>query len=126
MERQNVTLCPSEWTVMECLWKRAPQTLMELVRALTDSTDWSASTVKTLVGRMAAKGLLRFEGANPRQYFPSVRREDAAYTETASLLRRAYHGNLGMLVSNFVQRSALTRAELDELYDILKQAEEEK
>jgi len=126
MEWKHVTLYPSEWTVMDCLWKRAPQTLMEIVRALEGTTDWSASTIKTLVGRMTAKGYLRCEQDKPRRYYPAVAREDAAYTEAETLLQRGYQGRLGMLVSSFVEREALSPSELDELREILRKAEEKK
>ena len=55
---------------MQALWGHAPQTLMQLVSNLQRSTDWSASTIKTLVSRMTDKGVLRFEGERPRLYYP--------------------------------------------------------
>ena len=121
----EVHLNASEWTVMQQLWQQAPQTLTQLIAGLQTTTDWSASTIKTLIARMAEKGIVRFEGDRPRQYYPNVRREDAAYAETQQLLSRAFGGNIGMLVSNFVGRSALSRDELDELYEILRKAEQE-
>lgn len=121
----EVHLNASEWSVMQQLWQQAPQTLTQLIAGLQTTTDWSASTIKTLIARMAEKGIVRFEGDRPRQYYPAVRREDAAYAETQQLLSRAFGGNIGMLVSNFVGRSALSRDELDELYEILRKAEQE-
>ena len=47
----------SEWRVLQALWGHAPQTLMQLVSNLQRSTDWSASTIKTLISRMTDKGL---------------------------------------------------------------------
>jgi len=40
MEEKRSVLSPSEWLVMECLWA-GPKTLMELVRALKDSAEWT-------------------------------------------------------------------------------------
>ncbi len=56
----------SEWRVLQALWGHAPQTLMQLVSNLQRSTDWSASTIKTLISRMTDKGVLRFEGERPQ------------------------------------------------------------
>ena len=75
-------LNPSEWRVLQTLWGHAPQTLMQLVSNLQRSTDWSASTIKTLVSRMTDKGVLRFEGERPRLYYPGIQKEDAAFSET--------------------------------------------
>ena len=44
--------------------------------------------------------------------------------ETDSLLQRAYHGSVGLLVNTLAQREALTQADIDELYAILRKAEE--
>ena len=50
---------------------------------------------------------------------------DAAAAETDSLLERAFQGSVGLLLSSLVDRSSLTRADIDELYAILDKAEEE-
>ena len=41
-------LCQSEWTVLQSLWERQPQTLMQLVEDLKVRAGWSASTSKTI------------------------------------------------------------------------------
>lgn len=125
MEEKRGSLSPSEWRVMECLWT-GPKTLMELVRALKDSVGWAKSTVTTMVRRMEEKGLIDYETSDRAKVFRAVlAREDAAAAETDSLLERAFHGSVGLLVSSLVDRSSLTRADIDELYAILDKAEEE-
>lgn len=124
-ERMRDTLSPSEWRVMECLWT-GPKTLMELVRALRDSAGWAKSTVTTMVRRMEEKGLIDHEQSGRAKVFrAALAREDAAAAETDSLLERAFQGSVGLLVSSLADRNSLTRADIDELYAILEQAEEE-
>lgn len=125
MEEKRSVLSPSEWRVMECLWA-GPKTLMELVRALKDSAGWTKSTVNTMVRRMEEKGLIVHETAGRAKVFrAALAREDAAAAETDSLLARAFQGSVGLLVSSLADRNSLTRADIDELYAILEQAEEE-
>ena len=125
MEDRRNLLSPSEWRVMECLWS-GPKTLMELVRALKDSAGWAKSTVTTMVRRLEEKGLVDHETSGRTKIFQAaLAREDAAAAETDSLLERAFHGSVGLLVSSLVERSSLTRADIDELYAILDKAEEE-
>lgn len=114
-------LCQSEWAVLQSLWDRQPQTLMQLVEDLQARVGWSASTSKTMVARMTEKGLLRHEG-KPRQYFPNVTRAEAGYEETEQLLSRAFGGKLGLLVSNFADHGKIGADELAELYAILDKA----
>ena len=125
MEDRRNLLSPSEWRVMECLWS-GPKTLMELVRALKDSAGWAKSTVTTMVRRLEEKGLVDHETSGRTKIFQAaLAREDAAAAETDSLLERAFHGSVGLLVSSLVERSSLTRADIDDLYAILNKAEEE-
>ena len=125
MDRAPVTLSPEEWQVMEALWE-GPKTLMELVRLLKERTGWAKSTVTTMVRRMEDKGLLAYrQEGRTKTFLPAVSREDAAAAETESLLRRAYHGSVGLLVNTLAQREALSRADIDELYAVLRKAEEE-
>ena len=89
-------LCQSEWTVLQSLWERQPQTLMQLVEDLKLRAGWSAST--------------------------NVTREEAGLEETEQLLSRAFGGKLGLLVSNFADHGKIGKDELDELYAILDRA----
>lgn len=118
-------LSHSEWQVMECLWRR-PHTLMELVATLSEQIGWSKSTVATMVRRMEEKGTITFmEQGRTKIFFPTISREEVATRETKSLLQRAYNGSVGMLVNAMAQHNDLSKADIDELYEILRKAEEQ-
>ncbi len=124
MEHNSVTLSQSEWRVMEALWT-GPKTLMELVRELGASAGWAKSTVTTMVRRMEEKGLLSYELQGRAKLFrAAVRREDVVAAETESLLSRAYHGSVGLLVNALAEQQQLSRSDIEELYAILRKAEE--
>ena len=42
----------AEWTVMEALWKRSPQTASEVSKSLRRPTGWALNTVRTLLTRL--------------------------------------------------------------------------
>lgn len=122
--KQTTTLSQSEWIVMEALWDH-PKTLMELVRELGESAHWAKSTVTTMVRRMEEKGLLTHEMQGRAKRFSAVlSREDVAAEETASLLKRVYHGSVSLMFSAMTKKQKLSREEIAELRDILRQAEE--
>ena len=122
MERSS--LSASEWRVMEVLWT-GPKTLMELVRELGTSAGWAKSTVTTMVRRMEEKGLITYEQSGRAKVFhPAVSRYAVAAAETDSLLERAYHGSVGLLVNAMAERESLSREDIDELYAVLRKAEE--
>lgn len=106
MNKQR-TLSHSEWKLMELLWFR-PHTLMELVARLKETVGWSKSTVATMVRRLEDKGLISHEKhGRTKTFFPLISQEDAALGETESLLHRAFHGSVGMMVSAMARRNSL-------------------
>ncbi len=123
MGKESIILQQSEWYIMEKLWEESPRTIVQLYHALEVDPGWSKSTVNTLLGRMVDKGIIYYEdGGKARQYYPKVRREDAAHAETESLLKRVYQGSVSMMMSTLVKKNALSDEEIDELYEILRKA----
>ncbi len=123
---KSISLTEAEWSVMECLWGRAPRTGRELTEELGKRCGWSRSTTLTLLSRLEAKGAVEAENTGRVKTFaPRVSREEAALRETEDLLTRAYRGSLSLMVSTLTKKQALSREELEELYAILKQAEED-
>ena len=95
----DVNLTNSEWYVLDCLWEKSPMTVMELVAALGTRLGWAKSTTITT-------------------------RDRAVRGETRSFLDKVYRGSVGLMVSALAEDKALSRAEIDELYEILRKAEE--
>jgi BlaI family penicillinase repressor len=124
MEKRHISLTDAEWNVMECLWERSPRTGRELTEALEGACGWNRSTTLTLLRRLEAKGAVGTEtDGRVKTFLPLVSREEAALVETESLLTRAYHGSLSMMVSALTKRQALSREERDALYAILDRTE---
>ena len=83
-------------------------------------------TTSTMVRRMETKGLIRHETQGKAKVFsPAVSREQAALAETRSLLDKAFDGSVGLLVNTLIRDESISRDELDELYALLRQAEEQ-
>lgn len=121
----DINLTNSEWYVLDCLWERSTMTVMELVAALGDRLGWAKSTTITTLRRMEDKGLVRctVEGRG-KHYAPAVQRDRAVRGETRSFLDKVYQGSVGLMVSALAQDKALSKQEIDELYEILRRAEE--
>ena len=120
----QIHLTNTEWAVLECLWEHSPMTLMQLVSQLKQSMGWAKSTTTTLVRRMEEKTLIRSESNGRRKdFFPNVDREKAVMQETRSFLQRVYKGSVGLMMSAMTEKQVLSQAEIEELYEILRQAE---
>ena len=125
MEPNEKNLTPTEWHLMECLWEHAPRTGREAAEYMAAAQGGARSTTLTLLRRMTAKGILDCrEETGVNVYSPLIARADAAVRETDSFLSRVHRGSVSTLLSALTPRQSLTRAEIDELYDIIRKAEE--
>lgn len=126
MERENkIGLSDSEWKLMNLLWEQAPQTITQLTKALKEQTGWSKNTVITMLNRLEVKGAVYHEeGERAKQFFPGILRADAALSETRGFLDRVYEGSISLMVDAMVTSKALSEKDIEELYEILRKAEE--
>lgn len=123
---KNISLAETEWSIMECLWEKAPRIGREIIECMEAERGWNRSTTLTLLKRLENKGAIIAEEGDKgvREFHPLISREDAAHQEAAGLLDRVYKGSLSMLVSTFAKKQSLSSEEIDELYAILKNAED--
>ncbi len=122
--KQEVRVTNSEWYVMNCLWEEHPRTLMQIVPVLKERVGWSKSTCATMVRRMSEKGLIGFEEKGKTKcFFPNVKKEDVVVQETRDFLQRIYDGSVGMMMSALVRQQDLSKEDIHELQEILKEAE---
>ena len=121
----DIKLTSSEWNILNCLWERNPQTVMQLAGELEKTVGWARSTTITVLHRMEAKGLVRCEQAGRgKAYVPLVERDQAAIAETRSFLDRVYQGSVGLMISAMARKQKLSPEEITELRSILEEMEE--
>lgn len=117
---KKVKLTDAEWKVMTVLWEKSPRTMMEITHALKEETGWTKYTVMSFLKRMEEKGALHYEeGQKAKLYYPDLEQEDASIQETEEFLNKVFHGKVGLMLNAMVQQKALSRQEIDELYEIL-------
>lgn len=127
MEEKMIGLSNSEWNIMESLWESSPQTATQLIKEMSGKTGWAKSTTKTVLKRMEQKGYIAYcEGEKAREYYPVLKREEVVESETSSFLNRIYNGSLGLMVNTLVKKQDISDDEMEELYQIIKEAREHK
>lgn len=124
---KQIILTPTEWNIMESLWKKAPKAGSEIVRDVKEIAGYSRSTTLTMLTRMTKKGYLECaeDKKGIKTYVPLIDRQEAMLQETDHFLNRVYYGSLSLLVSTFTERQKLSKEEIDSLYEVLRKAEEE-
>ena len=122
---EEKTLTSTEWNLMECLWDSAPRSGRDAVEYMKDTVGWSRSTTLTMLRRMSEKGIIACTDEDGMKvYSPLIPREAAIQRETDSFLSRVYQGSVSSMMNAITKKQKLSKAEIDELYAIIRQAEE--
>ena len=122
MKRPKIS--DAEWEVMKVLWERTPQSTNEIVAALS-KRKWSPPTIRTLIGRLVQKGMLRFEKEGREySYFPCLTQEEGIRQERRSFIHRVYNGALQPFLAGILEDEDLSAEELDALRRMLDRKKE--
>ena len=118
-----INLSDGEWKIMNRLWESGGSTITELTAHLEKETGWDKHRIITMLGRMERKeAVAHRQGGRAKIFYPLVSREEVSMQETRGFLQKVYRGSLGMMVNAMVAEQALSKQEIQELYDILEQA----
>lgn len=99
MNRPSVTEAESE--VLAALWRKGPQAAKSLVSEIQTRNDWGEATIKTLLGRLMRKGVVRSDRVEGLQrYSPVVSRADHVRGEVEALAARLYGGDRQALLDD--------------------------
>jgi len=116
MSKTHVALTGAEWPVIKVVWESEPCTAPIVQEKLLKSTGWTYSTVRTLMDRMVAKGILkaRKEG-KVTVYQSAVTRRHAQRSELLYALKHAFNGALAPMVQCLLESKDLDETELAEI-----------
>ena len=121
MPAPNVELTESEWSVIKAVWETEPCTAPAIQEKLFKPTGWHYSTVRTLMDRMVAKGVLAAKKQGKLTIYQSaVTRAQAQRGELVYALKHAFNGALTPMVQCLLVSKDLKADELAELEAIIK------
>ena len=111
-----------ELEVMEALWAAAPLTAAEVAQRVGPRRGWSDQTVKTMLARLVAKGVVAHEEQGRRYlYRPAVERGRYVAGESRRLVDRLFGGRAAPLVAHLAQGDGLSEDDIAELEALLKE-----
>ena len=121
MPKSRAELTEAEWAIIKAVWELEPCTAPDIREKLKRQTEWTYSTVRTLMDRMVAKGLLAAEKVrNLTIYRSAVTREQAQRGELFYTLKHAFNGALTPMVQCLLDTGNLSAHELAELEELIK------
>jgi len=125
--RKKYELTKAEWFIMEIVWERRHCTAPDVQELLEEHTGWAYSTVKTLMDRMVAKGLLETERIRKMiLYRPGIKRVQAQRAELMRAAKRAFQGAFSPLVEFLLDDNKLSKEELEHLEKMIRRKRDRK
>jgi len=122
MPRKVPRLAEGELELLEMLWRSGPVTLAEAHQAVGRPVGYT--TVQTRLNRLVDKKLVRRTSERPARYEAAVTREAVSATDLGLLMSRVSDGKVVPLVAHLIQDRDLDPAEIEELKQLIRQAEE--
>ena len=112
----------TEWEVMRVVWSGHPATAAEIIDRLVEKDpSWHPKTARTLLGRLVRKKALTYEPqGRVYVYRPRITEKESVAAASESFVERVLGGSLKPMLSHFVQRRRMSRAEIEELKRILE------
>jgi predicted transcriptional regulator len=122
MPTPEIELTEAEWSIIKAVWEKQPCAAPDVQERLAKKTAWTYSTVRTLMDRMVAKGLLTAEKVrNLTHYRSAVTREQAQRGELAYALKHAFNGALTPMLQCLLDTGDLSSEELAGIEALIKE-----
>ena len=121
MAKKTQELTKAEWDIVRAVWNNQPCAAPTIQEVLESKKGWSYSTVKTLMDRMAKKGLLKTEKIrNLILYRSAITEKQAQKGEVMKAVTRAFNGALTPMMQFLIESNELSSKELSELEKMVK------
>ena len=121
MAKKNYELTEGEWAIIQAVWENEPCAAPTVQEELEDQKNWTYSTVKTMMDRMVAKGLLKTERIRNLIFYRSaITKIQAQKGEIMRTVKRAFDGALTPMMQFLLDNHRLSQKQLSELEKIIK------
>ncbi len=124
---EAATPSDAEMAVLKAFWRQGPMSAREAQDALTGELEWAASTVRTVLERMRAKGLLTRRSVHGvAVYAPAGDKVSVLGGALRRLMRSVLEVRGELPASAFAGSEILTPEELARLHALLNAKPEDK
>ena len=120
-------LHPSEWEIMNVIWKLAKKTTVrEVLELIYPDGQKAYTTVQTIMNKLVDKGFLRREKIGLVNFYaPKKSRMSSIGTETKNFVKRVYNGSFISLANYLIASGSLSKEEMEELKQIIAENQKE-
>ena len=112
----NPHITDAEWEVMRIVWANTHVTSKEVISILNEKMNWKQATTKTLLGRLAEKGLLNTELEGRKFiYTANIEEKDAVRSYTNEIFDRICRKNVGNVIESIIEDHTLSFDDIQRL-----------
>ena len=128
---KETTPSETEWLVMEVIWSsNGDITASEIIQTLKGTLEVSARTIRVLINRLLAKGVIRYEvdqkDSRVYHYYVVKSKEECLAEKQDRFVRNNFGGNSTLAVASFLEKSRLSDEQFLELEQLVEKMKEER
>ena len=110
----------AEWEIMRVVWAKEQTTSGEILTVLSKKTDWTVSTVKTMLKRLVDKGYLAtVKSGKSFIYSACLTEEDAQNEQADELFAKFCQRKHRAILEHLLDSTPMTMADIDALQALL-------
>lgn len=126
MTEHSPSITDAEWRVMHEVWLSEPVTSGEITAQLSETTQWTPGTIKTLLHRLVQKGVLDFQRkGNKYLYRSNFSEAECIDQASGELLHTVFKGRPVPMLAYLVQSARLSGSEVEALREMLAEIQQE-
>ena len=121
-----MSISNAEWEIMRVVWTKEETTSSQILEILEQKTDWTASTVKTLLKRLVDKGYLATQKSGKSfLYSTLVSEEEAISRQADELFDKFCQRKHTVIIKHLLETTPMTMADINDLQALLLSKKEE-
>lgn len=121
-----MSISNAEWEIMRVVWTKEETTSSQILEILEQKTDWTASTVKTLLKRLVDKGYLATQKSGKSfLYSTLVSEEEAINRQADELFDKFCQRRHTVIIKHLLETTPMTMADINDLQALLLSKKEE-
>lgn len=121
-----MSISNAEWEIMRVVWTKEETTSSQILEILEQKTDWTASTVKTLLKRLVDKGYLATQKSGKLfLYSTLVSEEEAINRQADELFDKFCQRKHTVIIKHLLETTPMTMADINDLQALLLSKKEE-
>lgn len=118
----EISISEAEWEIMRVVWANVTVTSREVIDILTEKMDWKESTIKTLIGRLVSKDVLKTEKEGRRFiYSANISEKESVKSYSEEILERVCDTKDVLVVRHLIQDAKLSQENIQDLIHLLEE-----